>query len=70
MTYKIIFDTKEYTSYDGIVHAAEHKEFDIPYKYWEKVWYCHKERKKYVVRESRVTGIWATNMVGVILNND
>lgn len=69
MTYKIIFDTKEYDNEFGH-HEAKHEEFDIPYKYWERVWYCHKERKKYVVRESRVTGVWATNIVGVTLDND
>lgn len=70
MTYKVIFDTKEHTDYDGFVHEATHKEFDIPYEYWEEVWYCYKKRKKYVVRESRIYGIWATNMVGVTLDND
>ena len=70
MTYKIIFDTKEYADYDGYVHKATHKEYDIPYERWEEVWYCYKKRKKYVVRESKISGIWATNIVGVTLDND
>ena len=70
MTYKIILDTKERTSYDGIVHKATHKEFDIPYESGEEVWYCYKKRKKYVVCKSQIYGIWATNIVGVILDND
>ena len=61
---------KEYTDYEGFVHEATHKEFDIPYESWEDVWYCYKKRKKYVVRESRITGIWATNIVGVTLDNN
>ena len=61
MTYKIIFDTKEHT---------KHKEFDIPFEFHENVWYCHKRFGKYVVRESEIRGIWATNIVGVILDNN
>lgn len=68
MTYKIIFDTKEYTNEFGY-HSATHKEVEIPYGGWEKVWYCYKKRKKYVVRESEVRGVWATNIVGVTLDN-
>lgn len=70
MIYKVIMSTKEYTDYDGIIREAAHKEIDVPYEAWETVWYCYKKRKKYVVRESRVTGIWATNMVGVTLDNN
>lgn len=69
MTYKIIFDTKEYDDTFGH-HEATHKEFNIPYEFWKDVWYCYKKGKKYVVRESRINGIWATNMVGVTLDND
>lgn len=46
------------------------KSIDIPYAYHEKVWYCYRKRKKYVVRESRVFGIWATNCAGVTLDNN
>lgn len=69
MRYKIIFDLQEYTDDSGH-HPEEHKEFNIPFQFYEKVWYCYRERKKYVVRKSRITGIWATNMVGVTLDND
>ena len=69
MTYKIIFDTKKYDDMFGH-HEATHEEFDIPYKLWEKVWYCYKKRKKYVVQESSIAGVWATNIVGVTLNNN
>lgn len=61
MTYKIIFDTKERT---------EHKEFDIPFEFHENVWYCYKRFRKYVVRESEIRGIWATNIVGITLDNN
>lgn len=69
MTYKVIFDTKEYTDEFGH-HEARHKEIGIPYEFHEKVWYCYKKRKKYVVRKSTITGIWATNIVGVTLDNN
>ena len=69
MTYKVIFDQKEYTDMFGH-HEAWQKEFDIPYKRNEVVWYCYKKRNKYVVRESEVRGVWATNTVGVILDDD
>ena len=68
MTYKIIFDSKEYVDTCGH-HEAQHKEFNIPFEYFQDVWYCYKKRKKYVVRESKVDGIWATNMIGITLDN-
>lgn len=70
MTYKVILESKERTSYDGVVYKAEHKEFDIPYEFYEEVWYCYKKRKRYVVRRSKISGIWATNIVGVTLDNN
>lgn len=69
MTYKITFDQKEYTDMFGH-HEAWHQEFDIPYKQGETVWHCYKKNKKYVVSERIVTGVWATSMVGVILDGD
>ena len=70
MTYKVIFESKEYTSYDGVIRKAERKEFDIPYEFYEEVWYCYKKRNRYVVRRSEISGIWATNIVGVTLDNN
>ena len=70
MHYKVIFETKERTDYDGHVLEARHQEFEIPYELWDTVWYCYKKRKKYVVRESKISGIWATNIVGVTLDNE
>ena len=69
MTYKVIFEQKEYTDMFG-KHDASSNEVDIPYEYGKTVWYCRKKRNKYVVRESKVKGIWATNMVGVTLDNN
>ena len=49
---------------------GENKEVDIPYKYHEDIWYCCKKRKKYVVKRRCIVGVWATNIVGVILNGN
>lgn len=69
MNYKIILNTKEFDYYDGILQEAKREEFNIPYEYFEDVWYCYRKRKKYVVRESQIYGVWATNIVGVTLDN-
>lgn len=50
-------------------HETRFKEFKIPYAFFEDVWYCYKKRKRYVVRKSKISGIWATNCVGVTLDN-
>lgn len=43
--------------------------YDIPYEFWQTVWYVYKKRKRWVIRKSKVDGIWATNIVGVNLDN-
>ena len=69
MTYKILMQQKEY---DDMFDNDEtwNKEFDIPYKFREKVWHCRKKGKKYAVFESYIKGVWATNIVGVILDDE
>ena len=52
MTYKIVFDTKEYVDEWGY-HESKTREFDIPFEYDERVWYCYKKRKKYVYSPRR-----------------
>ena len=66
MAYKVIIQSEEYDDMFGH-HEAWYKEF--PYKLNETVWYCYKRGRKYVVRESFITGIWATNIAGVTLDN-
>ena len=55
MAYRVIFD------------SSVQEERVIPF---ENVWYCYKKGRKYVVRESEIRGIWATNIVGIILDNN
>lgn len=69
MTYKIVFNREEYVDGWGY-HEPYHEEFDIPYHRNKRVWYCYKKRRKYIVRESEIIGVWATNICGVILDNN
>lgn len=69
MKWTIIMDIPEHDTKFGH-YEAEQKVFEIPYEPHETVWYCYKKGKKYVVRESMVFEVWATNMVGVRLDNN
>lgn len=69
MTYKIVMQQEEYDDFFGHYEAWS-KEFDIPYKLRERVQHCRKKSNKYAVFESYVRGVWATNTVGVILDDD
>lgn len=53
-----------------ISSSGTNKEIDIPYDWHETVWYCCKERKRYVVKKRLIVGVWATNIVGVILSGN
>ena len=59
MDYQVTFNT-----------LKEHETINIPYGFDCAIWYCYKRFKKYVVRESIVRGIWATNIVGITLDNN
>ena len=69
MTYKVIMQREAYDDMFGH-HDSQYEEFEIPFESRELVWYCYKKGRKFVVRESRIIGIWATNCVGVTLDND
>lgn len=61
-------------TYKGFVNSTrglvgEYKDVEIPFDFFEEVWYCYKKRKRYVVRKSFISGIWATNIAGVTLDN-
>lgn len=65
----------EHTTYDGITVEQQEKEYNIPFELQEDVWYVHrknwlKRNPPFVITKSRVTGMWATNMVGVILDGN
>lgn len=48
--------------------------YDIPFEARQKVYYAHKKKwwkknSKWVISACLITGIWATNMCGVILDD-
>jgi hypothetical protein len=72
-TIKIV--VPEHKTYDGITVERQEKEVTIPFSCYEAVYYVHRKKwwksnSLYVITKCRVTGAWATNMVGVILDND
>ena len=65
----------EHTTYDGIPVERQERDYTIPFELQEDVWYVHrknvlKRKSPFVITKSRITGMWATNMVGVILDNN
>ena len=65
----------EHTTYDGILVERQETEFNIPFAYFETVYYVHRKKwwKKsspWAITKSRISGVWATNMVGVILDTN
>ena len=65
----------EHTTYDGIPVERQEKDYTIPFELQEDVWYVHrknelKRKSPFVITKSRITGMWATNMVGVILGKN
>lgn len=44
------------------------KTHNIPFEMDERVYYACKKKNKWVVYETRVRSIWATNIVGVVLD--
>ena len=72
-TIKIVYP--EHTTYDGLSVPREEKEFEIPFKKYETVYYVHRKNwlrnnSPYVITKCTVTGAWATNIVGVILDSE
>jgi hypothetical protein len=65
----------EHTTYDGVPVARQEKEYEIPFKSYEDIWYVHRKKwwnskSPWVITKSHITGMWATNTVGVILDGD
>jgi hypothetical protein len=62
----------EHTTWDGVHVEYQEAETEIPFDNGATVYYVHrkkwwKNRSPYIVTKSTVTGVWATNVVGVIL---
>lgn len=68
---------EEYVPYDEKSVKLERKEhtFECPFECGQDAYYVYRERRlfskdRWVVRKSRIIGIWATISFGVILDND
>lgn len=75
MNWTIKLVCPEHRTYDGILVPHEEKEFEVPFKFMETVYYVHRKkwRKKnspWVITKSEVRSVWATNIVGVTIGNN
>jgi hypothetical protein len=64
----------EHRAYDGVLIEHKETEYEIPFELHSDVYYVHRKKwwkrnSPYVITKCIVTGVWATNMIGVILNN-
>ena len=74
MKWIITFNTKEYTDRDGNVHKSTAKSFELPFTSHQTVYYVFYQcrlfgKDRWVVRRSKIVGMWATNTYGVQLDN-
>lgn len=65
----------EHTTWDGVLIKYQESETEIPFNSGSDVYYVHRKKwwKKnapYVVTKCCITGVWATNMDGVILDGN
>lgn len=74
MKWIITFNTKEHTDMDGFVYKATSKSFELPFTSHQTVYYVFYQyrlfrKDRWVVRRSKIVGMWATNTYGVQLDN-
>ena len=69
MEWTVTMHIPEHTDYDGHVYEEKTTTVKIPFACRQTVYYAYKRRKKWMLRKSEVIAIWATNMVGVELDN-
>lgn len=75
MNWTIKLTVHEHKAYDGFPIERQERETEIPFACGDTVYYAHrkdwsKANSPFVVTKSSVTGVWATNIVGVILNGN
>jgi hypothetical protein len=69
-TYQIKMNYPAHTTWDGVPVEEKIVEKEIPFGLYEIVYYAYKKRNRWVLRKSEIRGIWATNIVGVRLDNE
>ena len=52
-----------------VINGTRFIDTEVPFHPYQPVYYAYKKRKKWVLRKGIITGIWATNIVGVTLDN-
>lgn len=75
MNYTIKMVIPEHRAYDGIRVERQEREYEIPFASGTSVWYAHRKKwwkrnSPYVLTKCSITGMWATNTVGVILDGN
>ena len=75
MNWTIKIVVPEHRTWDGILVERHEAEHEIPFKSGSTVYYVHRKKwwkrnSPYVITKSTVTGMWATNTYGVIINGD
>ena len=75
MNWTIKLTVPEHRAYDGVLIERQEIEAEIPFACGDTVYYVHrkdwwKAKSPYVVTKCSVTGVWATNIVGVILGGN
>lgn len=73
MHYTITLMIPEHRTYDGILIERQEVTKTLPFACGDDVYYVHrkkwwKDKSPFVITKSRVTGMWATNIVGVTLD--
>ena len=62
MKYTIICKTGELPDpFSGTVIPAREKTFELPYEFFQEVWYVCRKGKKYQVIHDRIASCWCTN---------
>lgn len=69
-TYQIKMNYPAYTARDGEPVEEKTVEKEIPFGLHEIVYYAYKKRNRWVLRKSEIRSVWATNIVGVTLDNE
>ncbi len=75
MNWLIKIESPEHSAYDGMLVEHQEKEVTIPFSCYETVYYVHRKKwwkrnSPYVITKSEIRGMWATDIVGVILKDD
>ena len=75
LNWTIKVTTPEHRAYDGILIERQEVEYTIPFACGSIVYYVHrkswwKARSPFVVTKCTVTGAWATNTFGIILDGN